>query len=290
MDSKTIFITGATNGIGKDTAKALAQQGHFVVIHGRDTVKTQAVCEEIKSETGSNTVDYLIADLLSLSEVRRMADEFKKKYDRLDVLINNAGAVFNRQRETTKEGLEKTMTLNLFAPFLLAELLLEVLEKSPSARIINVASVAHKMGGKPDLSDIQSEKIYANFKVYGLSKLYLIWITHYLSDILIEKEIKNITVNTLHPGVISSGFGNGANKGLFVDFIFKLSKYLLTSAKKGAETSVYLATSNDVENVTGKYFNQRQKITETDKRYDSAENRKIVWNYCMQIVKPYFNE
>ena len=290
MESKIILITGATNGIGKNTAKALVQQGHLVVIHGRDMIKTQAVCEEISSETGSNKVDYLIADLFSLSEVKRMADEFKRKYKQLDVLINNAGAVFNKQRETTEEGLEKTMTLNLFVPFLLTELLLEVLEKSPACRIINVSSVAHKMGGKPDLSDIQSEKKYKNFKVYGLSKLYLIWITQHLSEILMEKGIKNITVNALHPGIIASGFGNGANKGFFIDFVFKLSKHLLTSAKKGAVTSIYLATSKDVENVTGKYFGHRQKIAKTGKRHYSVKNEKLIWDYCMQIVKPYLNK
>jgi NAD(P)-dependent dehydrogenase (short-subunit alcohol dehydrogenase family) len=283
MDNKIILITGATSGIGKVTAKELAKMGHRIIIHGRDKVKTQAVCAEIKAETG-NEIDFLIADLFSLKEVKRMADEFKNKYDSLDVLINNAGAVFNKQRETTEEGLEKTMTLNLFAPFLLTQLLMEVLIKSPSARIINVSSIAHKMGGKPDLSDIQSEKNYANFKVYGLSKLYLIWITQHLAELLTEKGITNVTVNALHPGIISSGFGNGANKGLFIDFVFKLSKGLLTSAKRGASTSIYLATSNKVENITGKYFNNRHKIVKPSTKYYSKKKKKIVWDYCMNLT------
>ncbi len=130
LKSKIILITGATGGIGKETARALARQGHTVVIHGRNKVKTQQVCEEIKSETGNIKVDMLLADLLLLSDVKYMADEFKKKYDRLDVLINNAGAMMNKNRETTKEGLEKTIVVNLLAPFLLTELLLVFWQKA----------------------------------------------------------------------------------------------------------------------------------------------------------------
>jgi len=160
MESKIILITGATQGIGKETATALALQGHTVVIHGRNAAKLQAVSGEIKAVTGNSNVDTIMADLFSLSDIKRMADEFKSRYDRLDVLINNAGAFLNKQRETTTDGHEKTITLNLFAPFLIMQSLLEVLAKSPSARIINLSSAMHRRGGRPDFNDFNLEQSY----------------------------------------------------------------------------------------------------------------------------------
>jgi NAD(P)-dependent dehydrogenase (short-subunit alcohol dehydrogenase family) len=257
----------------------------LVIIHGRDKSRTQAVCEEIKSETGNNNVDMLLADLFLLSDVKRMAVEFKKKYDRLDVLINNAGAVFGKDRETTKEGLEKTMTLNLFAPFLLTELLLDVLAKSLVARIINVSSAAHAIRSKPDLSDIQLEKSYSFIKAYGLSKLYIIWVTRHLVRELKEKGLEHITANSLHPGVIASEFGKSSDIK-FVNLLTKLMRPFLLTNEQGAETTIYLAVSKDVEHVTGKYFAKKKVAKESVKHY-SPENEKIVWDYCKKIVEPY---
>lgn len=181
MENKTILITGSTDGIGKITATTLAKQGHTIIIHGRNKEKAEAVRKQIIAETGNNDIDILIADLLSLADIKRASEEIKNKYSRLDVLINNAGAFFGKVRETTKEGFEKTITLNLFAPFLLTQLLLEVLEKSPSARIINLSSAMHKRGGKPDFNDFQLENNYKPDRAYGLSKLYLIWASRHLA-------------------------------------------------------------------------------------------------------------
>lgn len=169
MGKKIILITGATQGLGKETAKALAKQGHHVILHGRNIAKLQTVSQEIKSETGNNSINTIAADLFSLADTKRMADEFKSRFGRLDVLINNAGAFLNKQRETTKEGLEKTISLNLFAPFLLMQSLLEVLAKSSSARIINLSSAMHRRGGKPDFNDFQLEKSYSPARAYGLN-------------------------------------------------------------------------------------------------------------------------
>lgn len=288
MESKIILITGSTGGIGKETAKALAKQGHTVIVNGRNKNKTEAICNEIKSETGNSKIDFITADLLLLSEVNRMAKEFKKKYKRLDVLINNAGAMFGEDRQTTKEGLEKTFALNLFSPFLLTQLLLESLAKSPHARIINVSSSAHKMSGIPDLSDIQLEKNYSFGSAYGLSKLYLIWITQYLARELKENNL-SITANSLHPGTIKTGFGQNADKGFWMNLLFKASMLFATTPEHGAESTIYLATSKNLENVTGKYFSNK-KIVKPSIKYYSPENEKAIWDYCMRIVMPYMDK
>lgn len=286
MESKTILITGATSGIGKETARALARQGHLVILHGRDQIKTEAVCEELKSETGNDRIDMLLADLFLLSDVKRMAEKFSKKYDRLDVLINNAGAMLGKRRETTKEGLEKTIALNLLAPFLLTELLLDVMAKNPAARIINVVSEMHKRGGKPDLTDFQLNNSYKTARAYGLSKLYTIWITRHLAKELKQKGLGHLTVNSLHPGVVASNFGKDSDKGFINNLIFKIAAPFMITPEQGAATSVYLASSRDVETITGNYF-KNQRIAKADDRYYSAQNEKIVWDYCMQIAKPY---
>lgn len=284
LESKIVLITGATQGIGKETAIALAKQGHTVIIHGRNNAKLQAVSEEIKTITGNSRVDTIMADLFSLADTKRMADEFKSRYDRLDVLINNAGAFLNRQRETTQEGLEKTITLNLFAPFLLMQSLLDVLAKSPSARIINLSSAMHRRGGKPDLNDFQLEKSYTPARAYGLSKLYLIWITKQMATRLKENGMNNITVNASHPGAVATNFGQDSDKGFIINFFFKVALLFMDKPEKGARTSIYLATSPEVEHVTGEFFDNKGKIEKPDDRYYSAENEKIVWDYCGQIT------
>jgi len=286
MEKKIIFVTGSSDGMGKATAKALAKQGHTIILHGRNIAKTQAVCDEIKTETGNNNIDILIADMVSLDEVKRMANEFKQKYDRLDVLINNAGAGFGRQRETTKEGWEKTIVVNLFAPFLLTELLLDVLAKSDSARIVNVTSKS-SVSLKPDLSDFHSEKKYNNLTTYGLTKLYKTWATLYLATELKKKGIENVTANLVHPGAIASSPSvRNADFGFFINIMVKLAFPFMPKAEKGAETIIYLATSPEIENVSGKYFINK-KIGNDNNKHHTPENEKIVWDYCMKIVKPY---
>ena len=286
MESKIILITGASDGIGKETAKALAKQGHTVIIHGRNVEKAQTVRNEIVAETGNNSIDTLIADMVSLADVKRMADEFKQKYNRLDVLVNNAGTMCGRQRETTKEGWEKTITVNLFAPFLLTELLLDVLAKSETARIVNVTSKS-SMPLKPDLSDIHSEKKYNNLRTYGLSKMYKTWTTLYLAAELKKKGIENVTANLVHPGAIASSPSILAvDYGFFINLMVRLSFPFMPKAAKGAETSIYLSTSPEVENISGKYFIKKKEVKMNDKYY-TPENVKIVWDYCMNVVKPY---
>lgn len=287
MENKIILITGSTDGIGKITATALAKQGHTIIIHGRNQSKAEKVCEEIKSQTGNNKVDFIIANLLSLADIKRMTKEFKVKYDHLDVLINNAGAIFGKERETTNEGFEKTITLNLFAPFLLTKLLLDSLAKSKSARIINLYSAMHRRGGQPDFNNFQSEKIYRTDRAYGLSKLYLVWTTQHWAKLLKEKGITNVTINACHPGAVATNFGQDSDKGFLMNLIFKIALKLMPKPETGARTSIYLATSPEVENVSGQFFDQKIKIEKPDNRYYSPEKEQIVWNYCETITNKY---
>ncbi|MBV5281728.1 MAG: SDR family NAD(P)-dependent oxidoreductase [Paludibacter sp.] len=289
MERKIIFITGSSGGIGKETAKTLAKQGNTVIVHGPTKELAETACKEIKSETGNQKIDYVYADFFSLADIKRMANELKKKYERLDVLINNAGAMFGTERETTIDGNEKTFALNLFAPFLLSQLLLEVLVKSPAARIINVSSSAHSLSGILNLNDIQLENNYTFGTAYGQSKLYLIWVTQHLATELKEKGLAHITVNSLHPGMVKTAFGQNAKKGFLIDFLLKLSRPFSRKPKQGAETAIYLATSKDVENVTGKYFSDK-KITNPSEKFYTKKNEKIIWDYCMQITKPYLEK
>lgn len=287
MENKIILITGSTDGIGKITATTLAKQGHTVIVHGRNKSKAEAVRNEIIAETGNNNVDILLADLLSLADVKKAAEEFESKYNHLDVLINNAGAFFGKVRETTNEGLEKTITLNLLAPFLLTELLLDSLAKSKSARIINLYSAMHKRGGKPDFNDFQLENNYKPDRAYGLSKLYLIWATRHLAKRLKEEDITNITVNACHPGAAATNFGQDSDKGFLINMVFKAALLFMDKPEKGAMTSIYLASSPKVEGITGEFFGNRNNIEKPDDKYYSKENEQKVWDYCMQIVKPY---
>lgn len=286
MNRKIILITGATQGIGKETAMSLAKMGHHISIHGRNKSKLESVAQEIKSSTGNN-VDIIVADLFSLADIKRMVEEFKTRYERLDVLINNAGAFLNKTRETTKEGFEKTITLNLFAPFLLMQSLIDILAKSPSARIINLSSAMHKRGGKPDFSDLQFEKGYAPSKAYGLSKLYLIWVSRYMAKELKANGINNITVNVTHPGAVSTNFGQDSDKGFVNNLIFKIALRFMDKIEDGARTSIYLATSPEVENVSGQFFDNKENIEKPSDKYYSVENEKIVWDYCQKITKDY---
>lgn len=285
MDEKTILITGATSGIGKVSATVLAQQGHTVVIHGRNKQKAADTCEEIKSKTGNQNISYLIADLTLMSETRNMAQTFKSNYGKLDILINNAGAIFDKQRAVTTEGLEKTMALNLFSPFLLTSLLLESLVKSEAARIVNVASAAHQYG-KPDFADMQMEHHYEQMKAYGISKRFFIWITQQLAKNLKQEGVKNITVNALHPGGVLTNFGQQANMGTLLNIGFKLAQRFFISPEEGASTIIHLATDEEISNQSGLYF-KRKKPTKASARYQTPENEQLVWDYCKTVTEPY---
>lgn len=280
---KIILITGSTDGVGKQTAKTLAQMGHHIIVHGRNKEKVLKVVDEIKSETGNQDIDYFIADLLSLQDIRHGTTDFLQKYDHLDVLINNAGAVFDKERATTAEGLEKTMTLNLFAPFLLTKLLLPLLEKSTQGRVINTVSASQRMFGESDVNDIEFKQHYSAQKAYSISKRYLIWNTRHLARLLKESGSK-VTVNTTHPGAVNTNFISSSDKGLIVNLIYKyIGPLMANSLEVASETGVYLATSDEVSTITGEYFWKKKIEPAKDKGYSLANEQKV-WDYCEKVT------
>lgn len=262
MKNKVILVTGGTSGIGKVAATELARMGASVVIVGRNHGKTAAIVEEIRAQTDNIRVDGLVADLSSLAEVRKLAADFKKRYQRLDVLLNNAGAVFT-QRQVSADGYEMTFALNHLNYFLLTNLLLDVLKASAPARIVNVSSGAHT-GGRLDFSDLQSEK-YSSWKAYSNSKLANVYFTYELARRL---QGTGVTVNALHPGFVATNFG--VSNGGFMQGIMKVAQLGAISPEKGAQTSIYLASSPEVEGVTGKYFSDKKETRSSAISYDEA--------------------
>jgi NAD(P)-dependent dehydrogenase (short-subunit alcohol dehydrogenase family) len=277
MSGKTCLVTGATNGIGKATAHALAQMGATVVIVGRNAQKTAQAVGEIRVASGNNNVDALLADLSSQQDVRRIAGEFKSRYPHLHVLLNNAGGTFTT-RQLSVDGIEMTFALNHLAYFLLTNLLLDTLKASAPARIINVSSDAHS-GGKIDFDNLQGELSYSGFGPYGNSKLANILFTTELARRL---EGTGVTVNALHPGLVNTGFGKN-NPGLLMKIMGAIIPLIARSPEKGAKTSVYLASSPEVQNISGKYFVDCKVTQPAPQAADRAVARKL-WDVSAGMV------
>lgn len=277
MDGKVVLITGATNGIGKVTALELAKKGARVVIVGRNAAKTEATAGEMRSASGDAQVDFFVADLSSQAEVRRLAEEFQHKYPRLDVLINNAGMYF-AQRGETVDGFERTFALNHLAYFLLTNLLLDTLKASAPARIVNVSSAAHNTGPL-NFDDLQNREYgMAGYRAYGQSKLANLLFTYELARRL---RGTGVTANALHPGAVNTGFGKN-NRGLVKLAMGLVSRFEL-SPEKGAQTSIYLASSPEVEGVSGQYFDQCKPVRSSPASYDE-EAQKRLWEISAQMT------
>lgn len=276
---KTVLITGATSGIGKVTARKLAKQDFEIVIVGRSNGKTKQLVDEIKKESANPHIHYLIGDLSNLDDARRVAKEFNEKFEHLHILINNAGCVYQK-RELTKEGYEKTMATNHLSHFVITNLLLDKIKKSATARIINVASIAHKDGRwKPE--DIHFEKKYTTLRAYSNSKLHNILFTKYLAE-----QLKNdgVTVNCLHPGVVRTKIGN-KNTNKLLGFLWGAFAGIRgISEEKGAETTLFLATSPEVEKITGKYFDKCKEVpsSEISNNFEAAE---LLWKMSKEMTK-----
>ncbi len=277
MRNKICIVTGATDGIGKVTARVLVEKGAHVVVVGRNQTKTEKTVAEIKRKTGRDAVDYLLADFSSQADTRQLAAQFLAKYDRLDVLVNNAGAVFVSRRETA-DHLEATFAVNHLGYFLLTNLLLDIITASSPARIVNVSSDAHE-GQELDFADLQIEQGYQGMRAYGRSKLANLYFTYELARRLAGT---GVTVNALHPGFVATNIG--ANN---IPVLGKPLKWLINlmamEVEKGAETSIYLATSPELEGVTGKYFVNCEAIASSTISYDETAARRL-WDISEKLT------
>lgn len=276
MEDKIFLVTGSTSGIGLVTALELAKTKAKVILVGRNKEKTENVINQIKKDSNNDKVEYILADLSKQKDIKKLADEFKAKYDKLDVLVNNAGLLCSK-KELTEDNLENTFATNHMGYFLLTNLLLEELKKSSNARVVNVASDAHRMGDTY-FDDINFEKKkYSAWKAYGNSKLYNILFTYELAEKL---KNTNIKTNCLHPGVIRTNFNFGFN----IPVVNSVIKMFLLSPEKGAETQIHLALSPEVENITGKYFDKKKAVSSSYISYDK-EARKKLWEISENLIK-----
>lgn len=279
MAGKVCMVTGANSGIGKITALELAKRGATVVMVCRSRERGEAAQKEIIAQSGNDQVDLLLADLSSMASARAMVDKFKANYDRLHVLVNNAGALF-AERQTSADGLEMTFALNHMGYFVPTVLLLDTLKASAPARIINVSSDAHR-AGRVDFDDLQSKRKYSSFPVYAKSKLENVLFTVELARRL---QGTGVTVNALHPGFVRTNFGgNSAGNGV-VTFLFRLLiKLFAISPEQGAQTSIYLAASPEVAGVTGKYFDKKKAVDPTPQAKNLEIARRL-WGESERIA------
>src|SRR5438046_10261612 len=278
MQGKICMVTGANSGIGKATALALAQMGATVVMVCRDRARGEEAKQEITTKSRNNAVDLLQADLSSQQSIRQLVENFQHHYTHLHVLINNAGATFPGRRRETVDGLEMTFAVNYLAPFLLTHLLLDVLKASAPARVVNVSSGSHE-AGYIKLDNLQAKNPYRSTKVDGQAKLAVVLFTYELARRL---EGTGVTVNCLHPGFVATHFGQ-RDAGPAFRLLVKVIGSFGTSPAKGAQTSIYLASSPEVEGVTGHYFVKSIPKRSAAISYDESLQQHL-WEQSAQLV------
>jgi NAD(P)-dependent dehydrogenase (short-subunit alcohol dehydrogenase family) len=266
MKNNVILITGSTDGIGRQAALELAATGATIIVHGRDHDRGRKTVTDIQTATGNHNVDLLIADLSSLHQVRLLADMVLSSYKRLDVLVHNAG-VFMKTRQLSEDGFEMTFAVNHLAPFLLTNLLMDLLRQSSPARIITVSSVTH-MRVTLDFQNLQGEKAFGGYNAYSLSKLANVFFTYELARRL---EGTGVTANCLHPGVIATKLLRAG---------FNISG---AHPADGAATIVYLATSSDVDAVSGKYFENKREVSSSPTTHNKELQLKL-WEISEKLT------
>jgi NAD(P)-dependent dehydrogenase (short-subunit alcohol dehydrogenase family) len=278
LRGKTALITGATNGIGRASAHALARMGAKLFLVARDSRRAEETCAEIRRETPGAELHVLLADLGSQADVRRAAAEFLATGESLQLLLNNAG-VMQLARSETVDGIETTFAVNHLAYFLLTNLLLERIRASAPARIVNVASDAHRMGGALDFDDLGSARRYSAMAVYGRSKLANLLFTRELARRLAGS---GVTVNALHPGVVRTGLGQN-NDAPILKFLTNLVRPFFRSPERGAETSIWACTAPELEGVSGRYFSDRREESPHRHAQDDDAARRL-WDVSAKLV------
>jgi len=276
LAGKVFLVTGATEGIGKAAALEFARRGADLTIVGRNREKTERVLAELKAAGGEN-VAMLLGDLSSMAEVRRVAGEFKAGHDKLDVLVNNAGAIFS-SKQVSVDGLELTFALNHVGYFIMATELLDLLRQTPGSRVVSTSSGAHWMG-RLDLPDVaRCEKGWSTWRSYGDSKLANVLFTRELSKRLGEGH----AVNCIHPGWVHTGFAMN-NKGFMANVVEATASIFARTPEKGAETIVWLATTPEGGKLNGEYLHDR-KIAATSKRAKDDALAKNLWEFSEKLV------
>jgi NAD(P)-dependent dehydrogenase (short-subunit alcohol dehydrogenase family) len=275
MEGKVVLITGATSGIGKAAATALAAMGAEVVVTGRDRGRGEAALAEIRRASDSEKVSLMLADLAVQAEVRKLADSFRERHDRLDVLVNNAGLIQSRHKKTP-DGIELTLAVNHLAPFLLTSLLLDLLEKSAPSRVITVSSEARR-SAEIDFDDLQSERRYRAFPVYGMTKKANILFTYELAERL---EGTGVVANCVHPGGVNTNFGDdNRSPGIL---LFRAFKPFMRTPEQGADTVIYLASSPEAAEMNGKYLTDREEVSPAEPRDAVAQKR--LWEVSASLT------
>jgi retinol dehydrogenase-12 len=277
MHGKVCVVTGATSGIGLVTAETLARQGATLIVVGRNPERGAATVSRIQRETGNSAVELMLADLSAQTQVRQLASEIQRRFARLDVLVNNAGALFG-QRQLSQEGIEMTFALNHLAYFLLTNLLLEPLKASTSARIVNVSSEAHRRA-RLDFADLQGQRRYSGWRAYARSKLANILFTYELARRL---EGTGIMANALHPGFVATNFGR--NSRSITAMFFRILQLAAISPEEGSQTIIYLATSPQVKDITGEYFVRQKAVRSSPPSYDRAAAERL-WQVSAELTR-----
>jgi len=273
---KICLVTGGNSGIGKSVALGLAKMGATVVVVSRNKEKGQTAVTDIIEKSGNKNVELIQADMSSQNSIHQLVNEFRARHEKLHLLINNAG-VYLTKRSETEDGLESTFAVNHLGPFLLTSLLVDILKASAPSRIVNVTSDAHK-GARINFEDLQGEKKFSGWQAYGQSKLAMILYTHGLSKKL---EGTGVTVNSAHPGVVRTNFAK--NNGGLVMLGFRFLGMFFISPESAAKRILYVATSPDLEGVTGKYFTKMHEVKSSQESYDDDSARRL-WQISEQLT------